>query len=114
FHDFDQVVLLTTTDGTLLTLGDIANIRDGFEESENYARFNGEPTVSLNVQTTSNQNMLQVAAAVKEYVAGKKLTLPPGINLDIWADTSYYLQDRLDLMTENMLMGALLVFIILA
>jgi len=114
YQDFDRIVLLTTTDGTLLTLGDIATITDGFEDSESYARFDGQPTVSINVQTTSNQNMLEVTATVRDYVAKRKPTLPPGVNLDIWADSSYYLQDRLDLMTENMLMGALLVFVILA
>jgi len=114
YQDFDRIVLLTTTDGTLLTLGDIASITDGFEDSESYARFDGQPTVSLNVQTTSNQNMLEVTATVRNFVASRKQTLPPGVNLDIWADSSYYLQDRLDLMTENMIMGALLVFVILA
>lgn len=114
YHDFDRIVLLTTTDGTLLTLGDIATIRDGFEDTENYARFDGKPTISITVQTTTNQNLLEVADTVKQYVAERKQTLPEGINLDLWADSSFYLQDRLDLMTSNMLMGALLVFIILA
>ncbi len=31
------------------------------------------------------------------------------MNIDYWGDSSYYLQGRLDLMTDNMLMGALLV-----
>lgn len=114
YQDFDRIVLLTTTDGTLLTLGDIATIRDGFEDSETYARFDGKPTVSLNVQTTGNQNVLQVTDTVKQYVADKKPTLPQGINIDAWNDSSEILRDRLDLMIENMLMGALLVFVILS
>ena len=113
YQDFDRIVLLTTTDGTLLTLGDIANIRDGFEDTEAWARFDGKPTVSLNVQTTGNQNLLQVSDAVKQYVAERKPTLPQGINLELWNDSSTTLRDRLDLMSSNMLQGALLVFIIL-
>ena len=114
YLDFDKIVLLTTTDGTILTLGDIATIIDGFEDTESYARFDGNPSISLTVQTTSNQNMLQVTAAVREFVEERQKTLPDGIEMDIWADTSYYLQDRLDLMTENLLMGALLVLVILS
>jgi len=114
YQDFDKIVLLTTTDGTILTLGDIATIVDGFEDTESYARFDGNPSISLTVLTTSNQNMLQVTAAVREFVEERRQTLPEGINMDIWADTSYYLQDRLDLMTENLLMGALLVLLILS
>jgi len=113
YQDFDRIVLLTTTDGTLLTLGDIATIRDGFEDSESYARFDGKPTISLNVQITGNQNLLQVTDTVKEYVAEKKPTLPQGVSIEAWNDASYALRDRLDLMTTNMMQGALLVFIIL-
>jgi multidrug efflux pump subunit AcrB len=114
YRDFERIVLLTAPDGTILTVGDIANIVDGFEDTENYARFDGKPTVSITVQTTSNQNMLEVTQNVREYVAGKKAQLPEGINLDVWQDSSYYLKDRLNLMTNNLLMGAILVFIILA
>lgn len=114
YQDFDKIILMTTTDGSLLTLGDIADIRDGFEDTESYARFDGKPTVSLNVQTTSNQNVLQVTDVVKKYVRDKNPTLPEGIQLDVWNDSSEILRDRLDMMTSNMLMGAILVFIILS
>jgi multidrug efflux pump subunit AcrB len=114
YQDFDKIVLMTTTDGTILTLGDIATIVDGFEDTEAYARFDGQPSISLTVQTTSNQNMLQVTETVRNFVDERKATLPEGIEMNVWADTSYYLQDRLDLMTSNLLMGALLVLIILS
>lgn len=114
FQDFEKIVLLTTPDGSSLTLGDIATIIDGFEDTEAYARFDGSPSVSLNVQTTSNQNMLQITEAVRNYVAERQSTLPQGIEMDIWADSSYYLQDRLDMMTENLIMGAILVLLILS
>lgn len=114
YQDFDKIVLLTTTDGTILTLGDIATIIDGFEDTETYARFDGNPSISLTVQTTSNQNMLQVAAIVREFVDTRAQTLPEGIEMNVWADSSFYLQGRLDLMTENLLMGAFLVLIILS
>ena len=114
YQDFDKIVLMTTTDGTILTLGDIATIVDGFEDTETYARFDGHPSISLTVQTTSNQNMLQVTESVRNFVAERSQALPEGIQMNVWADTSYYLQDRLDLMTTNLLMGALLVLIILS
>ncbi len=114
YQDFDKIVLLTTVDGTILTLGDIATIVDGFEDTESYARFDGKPSISLTVLTTSNQNMLKVTEAARQFVEERQKTLPEGISLSIWADSSYYLQDRLDLMTENLLMGAFLVLVILS
>ncbi len=113
YQDFSQIVLMTTNDGTILTVGDIATVIDGFEDSETYARFDGKPTVELAIQTTGNQNVLEVTETIRNYVNERRASLPVGINIDLWADVSFYLQDRLDMMTENMLMGALLVFLLL-
>ena len=113
YQDFSQIILMTTSDGTILTVGDIATVIDGFEDSETYARFDGKPTVELAIQTTGNQNMLEVTETVRNYVAERRASLPEGINIDLWADVSFYLQDRLNMMTENMLVGALLVFLLL-
>jgi len=112
--EFSELVLRTFGDGTRLTLGDIANIRDGFVESNDYSRFNGRPSAILQVLTVGEQNELATAAAVREYVARKSDDLPDGIQMDVWADRAHYLQDRLEMMLENMLLGALLVFIVLS
>tara|TARA_R110000824_G_scaffold7892_4_gene35881 strand:- start:114010 stop:117144 length:3135 start_codon:yes stop_codon:yes gene_type:complete len=113
YQDFNRIVLMTSSDGTILTVGDIATVIDGFEDSENYARFDGKPTVELAIQTLSNQNVLQVTETIRQFVEVRRASLPEGINIDLWADTSFYLEDRLNMMTENMLMGALLVFLLL-
>jgi multidrug efflux pump subunit AcrB len=112
--EFSELVLRTFGDGTRLTLGDIATVKDGFVESNDYSRFNGRPSAILQIITIGEQNELATAAAVREYVARKSAELPEGIQMDIWADRARYLEDRLDMMFENMLLGALLVFIVLS
>ena len=112
--EYGDLVLRTFSDGTRLTLGDIATIKDGFVESEGFGRFDGEPTATLNVLASGQQNELKTAAAVKEYVAKKKESLPAGIEMDLWVDRSHYLEGRLDTMTKNMWQGALLVFLLLS
>ncbi|MGX5202819.1 efflux RND transporter permease subunit [Aliikangiella sp. IMCC44632] len=111
--EYSQLVLRTNADGTRLLLGDIANINDGFVESDGYARFNGEKATVIRVKSVGEQNDLEIAAAVKNYVANKMNTLPQGAKIEVWADGSYYLQQRLDMMFDNMLMGIILVFILL-
>jgi multidrug efflux pump subunit AcrB len=112
--EYGDLVLRTYADGTRLTLADIANINDGFVETEGFGRFDGEPTATLNVLASGQQNELKTAAAVKEYVAKKKESLPAGINMDLWVDRSHYLEGRLSTMTKNMWQGALLVFLVLS
>jgi multidrug efflux pump subunit AcrB len=112
--DFSQLVLRTFTDGTRLTLGDIANIKDGFVETSGYGRFDGDPSVTLEVVAGGQQNEIQTAKDVKAYLVEKEKTLPDGVEMDTWIDLPRYLEDRLQMMNGNMISGALLVFISLS
>ncbi len=113
-QEFSRLVLRTFPDGTRLTLGDIASIKDGFVESEGYGRFNGRPTATLQVVAGGQQNELDTAAAVRAYLETKEAELPAGVEIDTWIDLSRYLEDRLSLMFDNMFMGAVLVFVVLS
>lgn len=111
--EFAGLVLRTFPDGTRLTLGDIATIRDGLAEDEGFGTFNGYPTTTMRVLARGGQSELETAAAVKEYIGETREALPSGVNLDIWIDRSHYLEGRLEMMLENLLQGAVLVFLIL-
>ena len=112
--EFEQIVLLRRDDGTRLLLGDIANVQDGFVEQRGFAEFDGKPATFVRVDSIGDQSDLAIAAAVKEYVYGKRSDLPAGVELAYWGDSSYYLQGRLDLMLNNMYVGILLVFFALS
>ncbi|GGW95535.1 efflux RND transporter permease subunit [Alteromonas halophila] len=112
--DFSQIVLLTDSNGTRVTLGDVAYINDGFIENNQYAMFDGKPAVSLRVQAVGDQNALEISDTVNGYIAERKADFPAHISADTWGDSSFYLADRLNMMLENMFFGALLVFIVLS
>ena len=111
--EFERIVLLTRPDGTRVTLGDIATIHDGFAEVESFAFFNGEPSFGINVMSTKEENEIEISEAVRRFVDERQATLPEGVGLTAWADGSFYLKGRLNMMLENMAMGAVLVFVIL-
>ncbi len=113
-QEYADLVLRTYADGTRLTLGDVANIQDGFVETNGYARYMGTPSASMRVLAIGQQNELTTAAVVKEYVEKKRESLPDGVNIEVWVDRSNYLQERLDMMVKNMLQGAILVCLILS
>jgi len=113
-EEYARLVLRTGADGTRLVLSDVANVIDGFVEEQGFAVFDGEPTSSIMVQSTGDQNDLEIAEEVRNYVAIKNDNLPQGAKLNVWGDVSYYLSARLDMMISNMLIGALLVFLVLA
>jgi multidrug efflux pump subunit AcrB len=113
-QEFSDLVLRTYPDGTRLLLSDIANINDGFVETDGFGRLDGKRSATLNIQAKGQQNELETAAAVRRYVEEKRATLPDGIEMSMWLDRSIYLEERLEMMTKNMLQGAFLVLIVLA
>jgi len=113
-REFADIVLLTRSDGTRVLLGDIAEINDGFVETNFYSYFNGNPSIGIRVYSTDAESEVEVARAVKQYVGERQSTLPRGIDLTIWMDITYYMDGRMDMMYKNMAMGALLVFGVLS
>lgn len=108
-EDFERIVLRARPDGTHLLLRDVADIRDGFAETDQFARFDGKPTVIVKVSRVGDENALQIAEDVKRYIAEAQTRLPDGIALTTWADFSRILDGRLNLMLKNGVMGFILV-----
>jgi multidrug efflux pump subunit AcrB len=113
-QDFEHIVLRTYPDGTRLLLGDIATVRDDFEEARGFSLFNGEYSLGIEVYAMGEQDIIETADATRAYVAQKRGELAEGVRLDEWADTTYYLKGRLAMMFGNLALGALLVFLVLA
>lgn len=109
--EFAGITVISRPDGTRVSLGDIAEIRDTFAETDQEAFFDGQPAVRLNVYRVGDQTPVQIAEAVEDYVAG--LVLPEGIRLATWDDQSEIYSDRISLLVRNAGMGLVLVMIVL-
>ena len=66
-EDFANVVLLRNADGTRVSLGDVADIRDGFEETDELSRFNGRRAAAITVSVRNNPDVISVNEAVRDY-----------------------------------------------
>lgn len=113
-QDFEAIVLRSFPDGTRLLLGDIATVRDDFEETRGFALFNGSYSLGIQVFAMGNQDIINTANATRAWVEQQQGKLPAAVTLDVWADITYYLEGRLGMMVKNLALGALLVFIVLA
>ena len=113
-EDFEKIVLMTRSDGTRLTLGDVAVVKDEFEETPIVARYNQEPCVLITVSRVGDQNAIDLAETVKGYMANAGARLPPGVKLKFWNDRSKIVKGRLDTLLRNALSGAVLVLLTLA
>jgi multidrug efflux pump subunit AcrB len=112
--DFEDILIRTNPDGSRLLLKDIANIKDDFAETGRFSEFDGKPAITIQVLSVGTQNELDISQTVRDYVAEKQATNPSGVGVAAWADITYYLKGRLDMMVKNLIMGAVLVFLSLA
>jgi len=113
-EDFERIALVSRRDGTRLALGDVATVVDGFAETDQSARFDGEPALLVQVYRQGDQKSLEISDTVREFVAEAQARMPPGVSLTIWSDESETLGDRLDSMIRNGRGGFVLVVIVLA
>jgi len=113
-REFGRIPVISSADGTEVLLEDIAVIRDGFEETDRFATFNGKPAVMLEVYRVGSQTPISVADAVHRQVEEINQILPEGLNLVSRNDRSEIYRQRLDLMLKNGYLGLSLVFILLA
>ncbi len=113
-QNFEDIVLVSTEDGALIRLGQIATVRDGFQDSDLLSLYNGKPVAFVEVFRTSDERVLDVSKASKEYLETEfARTLPEGISYAIWSDDSELLNDRLSLLLKNAAIGLFLVLLAL-
>jgi len=67
-----RIVVRAEADGSVVRLGDIADITEGFVDVDKRSRLSGEPAFSLTVFKVGDQDAVRIAEMVKAYVAGMK------------------------------------------
>ena len=112
--EFRDITVVTREDGQRVSLDEIAEIVDGFEEGVVESRLNGQKCILVNVFRVGNEDTRKVADAAKRVVSRESAFLPEGVTVQIWNDTSVHLTGRIDLLAKNGSFGLILVFLVLA
>jgi len=109
-EEFANIAVVTDSTGARVSLGEIATIRDGFEETGFHSQFNEQPSVEVQVFRIGNQSPLDIAETVKRTLQDFGQTLPQGVQTRIDGNRADDYRERLSLLTEN---GILAIFIVL-
>ncbi len=112
-QDFEAIVVRSGEQGMRLTLGDIAAISDGFMEGNLASVYQGKPAVMIDITRVGSENAIDIADAVKRYVADARERLPPTIEIGYWRDRSSIIKGRIGTLLESALQGGILVFLLL-
>ena len=111
-RDFSKIPIRAANGGEVL-LGEIAEIRDGFEEGDKRVSFNGKAALFVEVMRTGNESAIDVSNKVREYVRTAATRFPRGIEVHVWDDDSLSIRGRLSTLAWSLLQGSVLVLIVL-
>ena len=112
--EFESIVIRGTTGGSLVRLGDIAEIRDGYADNDQRTLFDDKPAVMLVAYRVGTETPQEVAAGMRAATERLEPTLPPTITAEFWNDQSELLEGRINLLLRNGRLGLVLVVGILA
>ncbi|MBK1834945.1 efflux RND transporter permease subunit [Roseibacillus ishigakijimensis] len=108
--EFSGIEILAAGSGATVTLGDIATIRDGFEEGEFPSQFNQGPSIQVNIFRVGDQSPLDISATVDRVMKEFEASLPEGISWRIDSNSAEDFRDRMMLLLEN---GGLAILIVM-
>jgi multidrug efflux pump subunit AcrB len=108
--EFEDIIVVTRSDGTRVRLSDVATVIDGFEETDTATNFDGKRAALIQVYRVGSEGALEVAEVTKEYLQVLERDLPAGVFVDTWDDDSIILKQRIGLLLRNCSIGLVLVF----
>ena len=113
-REFERIPLLTTPEGTVVRLGDVADVENGFEDSKTEATYDGARSIGIEVFRVGKQTPISVSEATREVMDDLEADLPPSLQYAINGDSSEIYQQRLELLLKNAFMGLVLVLVVLS
>ena len=110
-EDFNQLIV-ARKNGAPVRLGQVANVKDGAQEVDSLALYNGGRTLLLTVQKSQSENTIEVVDGLKKTVAELQAELPPGVRLEPITDSSRPIRVSVDNVRRTLIEGAALTVLI--
>ncbi len=94
--------------GGLVYLRDVATVREGFEDTSQILRYNGEDGVSISIIKTSDSNTIEMADSARQVIEDLNEELPAGAEMVIVADDSQFTRDSVAAVQEDLILAILI------
>ncbi len=111
--EFEEIILISNRDGTEIRLGAIANVVDGFRETDEASYYNGVRAADVQVFRVGDESPIEVTDAVLRFMDEYEPQLPAGVQLAALNDASEIYRDRISLLLRNAATGLVLVMLVL-
>ncbi|WP_369982740.1 efflux RND transporter permease subunit [Thalassolituus sp.] len=112
-EEFGRILLKVTSDGSQVTLSDVARIELGSESYEVAGRFNRKPAAGLAITLASGANALDTAKAVKARLAELESFFPDSLATSFPYDTTPFVEISITEVVKTLFEGIALVFLVM-
>ena len=110
---FRDIILKTTTDGSIVHLSDVARVEIGSESYTTSSRFNGKNAAGFGINLATGANAIDTAAGVAEVIAKLSAGLPSNIEVVTAYDTTPFVKLSIEKVIETLIEAVVLVFIVM-
>lgn len=111
-EEIGEIIVRTNKSGDIVRVKDVADVSLGYTEGSQEATFNGKPSVSFQIEKTTDQDIASITKFLHDYQE-KFNAENPDFKFNIFFEFNNMLNDRIDLLTRNGLMGLVLVLLFL-
>ncbi|MEM6555364.1 MAG: efflux RND transporter permease subunit [Pseudomonadota bacterium] len=95
-----------------ITLSDVSTVRRTFKDRNQYAKFDGQPAVSIQIVKRTGANILDTVAEVQEIVERSQEKWPSTVNVTLTSDMSEMIDEQLGQLQASIAVAVVLVMII--
>lgn len=112
-ENFRQLVIGRGADGSLVKLGEVAEVKRDAEDLRALSRSNGITGISMSIVPTSTANVLEVARGIREELARIRTTLPEDIQIEINVDNSLFVDESINEVIHALGVALVLVLVVI-
>ena len=112
-EQFKAITLRTNQDGSVVTLGDVAEVALGAEKYDYLSRYNGMAASGLGVKLASGANELETDRLVRARIAELAPYFPHGLEAKVAYETTPFVTASIRDVVKTLLEAVLLVFLVM-
>lgn len=108
-----QNVIIRSGQGATVRLGDIADVRDAYEEQQDFARMDNKSVITLNVIKRGGENLVSASEKIEKILEDFKEKFPEGLSVTVTADQSERTKADLNDLLNTVVLGFIFVVLVL-
>ena len=112
-ENFGDIVIRSNPNGGIIKLNQIANVRDQWVDNPSRTYINGDPAITIEVFNTTDEDMFTNSASTISYLEEFSQKYPL-VEVSKIRDGKEYLNQRIEFIKTNGLIGFIIVLILLA